>query len=69
MPLGVDIDFNANIARFGNQIDRLSGNLDRFQQRAETMAGRVNRVFGSLGVGLSVNASTISITENHHSLL
>jgi hypothetical protein len=54
MPFGVTVDFNANVARFSQQIDRISGDLGRFEQRAETMSARVSKAFGALGVGLSV---------------
>jgi hypothetical protein len=54
MALGVTVDFNANIARFSQQLDRISGDLGRFEQRAETMSSRVGKAFGALGIGLSV---------------
>jgi hypothetical protein len=53
MALGVTVDFTANIARFSTQIDRLSGDLNRFQSRAESMSSRVNSALGAIGVGLS----------------
>lgn len=54
MALGVTVDFTANIARFSSQVDRLTGDLNRFQQRAETMSSRVSKAFGAIGVGLSI---------------
>lgn len=54
MALGLVIDFTANIARFSSQVDRIAGDLGRFQQRAETMSQRVSKAFGAIGVGLSV---------------
>jgi hypothetical protein len=54
MALGVTVDFNANIARFSQQVDRISGDLGRFEQRAEAMSAGVGKAFAALGVGLSV---------------
>lgn len=59
MPIGsIVIDFNANIARFSSQVDRISGDLDRFRQHTETVSSRVNKAFSALGAGLSVAAIT-----------
>lgn len=54
MALGITVDFSANIARFSTQIDRVSGDLNRFQQRAEATSSRINKAFSAIGVGLSV---------------
>ncbi len=54
MALGVTVDFTANIARFSSQVDRMTGDLNRFQQRAETMSSRVSKAFGAIGIGVSI---------------
>jgi hypothetical protein len=54
MALGVTVDFNANVARFSQQIDRISGDLGRFEQRAAAVSAGVGKAFEALGVGLSV---------------
>lgn len=54
MALGVTVDFNANIAKFSGQIDKISNDLGKFQARAESMSSKVSSAFGALGVGLSV---------------
>ena len=51
---GITIDFNANIARFNTQIDRVSQRLDSFQQHTASISSRVNDALGKIGVGISV---------------
>ncbi|MGZ8916228.1 MAG: hypothetical protein ACXW1Z_24365, partial [Methylobacter sp.] len=63
MALGVTVDFNANIARFTSQIDRISGDLNRFQQHAETASSRVGKAFSAIGAGLSIAAVTAFVKE------
>jgi hypothetical protein len=61
MALGITVDINANLARFEEQMNRLGGNLDRFQNRAEDMSAGVNKALGALGVGLSIAGITAFI--------
>jgi len=63
MALGVTVDFTANIARFSQQIDRISGDLDRFQSRAQSTSEKINGALAALGVGLSVAGITAFVKE------
>ncbi|MGZ5000619.1 MAG: hypothetical protein ACXV7F_09980, partial [Methylomonas sp.] len=54
MALGVTVDFNAHLGNIAGQVDKINDQLNRFQAKAETMSGKVNKAFGALGVGLSV---------------
>jgi uncharacterized membrane protein YgcG len=54
MALGVTVDFNANVARFIDQIDRISDDLGRFEQRAEAVSAGVKKAFEAIGITLSV---------------
>ncbi len=54
MTKGVTVDFNANIARFSSAIDKATNDLNRFQSNANRMSGNITKIFGGLGVGLSV---------------
>jgi hypothetical protein len=61
MALGITVDINANLARFEEQMNRLGGNLDKFQKNAESMSSGVNKALGVLGVGLSIAGITAFI--------
>lgn len=63
MALGVTVDFNARLGNIAGQVDRVVDQLNRFQQRAETMSSRVNKAFSMLGVGLSV-AGVVSFVKS-----
>ena len=54
----IDIDFNANLARFSSQIDKATADLNKFQTNADRMASNVKGIFGGLAAGLSVAAVT-----------
>lgn len=54
MSLGITVDFNANMVKFAQDLDKISGSMDKFQARAEGASKRINSVFSGLGVGLSV---------------
>lgn len=59
MTANVTIDFNANLARFTNALDKATNDLNKFQTNADRMSKNVNRAFKSLAVvvpsGLLVN--------------
>lgn len=54
MANGVTIDFNANLTRFVNGIDKAVSDLNRFETNASRVSRNVGSVMSSLGVGLSV---------------
>lgn len=58
MALGVTVDFNANIARFEGQVERLSNNLSRFETHAQGVSSTISKSFAALGVGLSIAGVT-----------
>lgn len=55
MTKGVTVDFNANLARFSSSIDKATNDLNKFQSNASRIGGNINKVFSSLGIGLSVS--------------
>lgn len=54
MALGITVDFNANLVKFEGQVNKMAGQLDKFQNKTESMAARANKALSSLGVGISV---------------
>lgn len=50
---GVTVDFNANLTRFTNAVDKATSDLNRFQTNSSRISAQVNRTFAGLGVGLS----------------
>jgi len=56
MAFGIDIDFNAQVGRLSDQLDRASQDLGRFGERAEQVANGVSSSFKSMAAGLSVAA-------------
>ena len=50
----IDVDFNANLARFSSQIDKGVAELNRFQTNADRISRNVKASFGGLAAGLSV---------------
>ncbi len=58
MAFGIDIDFNAQVGKLSNQIDKISSDLGRFEKKAEQVTSKINSSFQALGTGLSVAAFT-----------
>lgn len=58
MAFGIDIDFNAQVGKLSNQIDKISSDLGRFEKKAEQVTSKINSSFQTLGAGLSVAAFT-----------
>jgi hypothetical protein len=50
----VNIDFNANLARFSSAIDKATNDLNKFQTNAGRISGNINKAFSTIGVGISV---------------
>jgi hypothetical protein len=63
MAFGIDIDFNAQVGKLSNQIDKISSDLGKFEKKAEQVTGNINSIFKALGTGLSV-ASFTSFVKN-----
>lgn len=63
MALGITVDMNMALGNIAGQVDRIASDLNRFQQRAETMSSRVNKAFSAIGVGLSV-AGLVSFAKS-----
>lgn len=62
MVAGVVIDFNANVARFSSSIDKMTNDLNKFQSSTQRVGNNITRIFGQLGVGLSI-AGGIAATK------
>lgn len=54
MAAAVTVDFNANLIKFNEQVDKAVARLDGFQRNAESMSSKVNASLASLGIGLSL---------------
>lgn len=53
MTFGVTVDFNANLARFSSGVDKALNDLNRFQSNTDRISRNVNKVLGTIGIGLS----------------
>lgn len=51
----VTIDFNANITRFTNAVDKATNDLSRFQANTSRIAGNLKGILGGFGVGVAAN--------------
>lgn len=71
---GVTVDFNANLARFENQLNHANARLDSFGDTAQRISGGISTAFAALGVGISVAGiagvikSTIDAADNLNDL-
>lgn len=54
MALGVTVDFNANLVKFESQVNKMAGQLDKFQNKTESMAARANKALATMCVGISM---------------
>ena len=54
MALGITVDFNANMVKFAQDLEKINGSMDKFQSRAEGASNRISTALSGLGVGLSV---------------
>lgn len=59
----IDVDFNANLARFSSQIDKGVAELNRFQSNADRMAKGVSTAFTTLGAGV-VGGALVAFGKN-----
>ncbi len=59
----IDVDFNANLARFSSQIDKGVAELNRFQSNADRMAKGVSTAFTTLGAGV-VGGAIVAFGKN-----
>ncbi len=54
MAFGIDIDFNAQVGKLSNQIDKISNDLGKFEKKTQQVTNNINNSFKALGIGFSV---------------
>lgn len=59
----VNIDFNANVARFEKSVDRATASLNQFQKRSNVVADKVNSQFKKLFAGIGAIALGKKLVE------
>lgn len=64
MAQGVTIDFNANLARWTSQIDKVTDDLGRFESNATRIAGNIKGVLAGIGAGVAVGAMAAAVKES-----
>ena len=53
MTTGVVVDFNANLVRFTNGVDKAIADLNKFQSHTQRITANINSALGAIGLGLS----------------
>ena len=64
MAKGITVDFNANVAKFTQSVDKINGDLSRFEQKAKNISSGVNKALAGIGVGVSVAGFASLIRAN-----
>lgn len=59
----VQIDFNANLARFTSSLDKATADLSKFQSNAERMNAQISKSFAALTAGLTVGFFSSSLKD------
>lgn len=54
MAATIQIDFNAQLARFTGAIDKATSDLNRFESNAHRVSRQISSAFAGLGVGISI---------------
>jgi len=57
----IEIDFNANVARFVSGIDKATNSLEKFQRNAKRRSNELKKVFRGLGSSIGIGFSGFAI--------
>lgn len=59
----VEVNFNANLARFTSSIDKATADLSKFQSNVDRISGNISKSFAALGAGLTVGFFTSALKD------